>query len=224
LPQKYFLTRFQFFFLFCACGPTANEGKMKITAIATVTVITAMAARAGETTRAAEQVIVCIEDSASSGFLHAQAIASRIFAAIGVSIRWRRRLKGCPPQGIQISLISGAPRNAKPSADALAYALPYEGVHINVLYDRIAQGTSTLLLPQLLAHVLVHEITHILQGFTQHSAQGMMKAHWNRDDFENMLGKPLQFSSDDVRWIHRGLEARIAPSKQGEKPVEVCSY
>jgi hypothetical protein len=181
---------------------------MKIRAIATLTVITAMGAQAGKTKQAAEQVIVCTEGSSRGVFLEAQAIASKIFAAIRVPIHWRIGLNSCPPQGIQISLIAGAPRSAQLGADALAYARPYEGVHIDLLYDRIAQGRSRQLLPQLLANVLVHEITHVLERSEHHSAEGIMKAQWNLDDFHDMMRKPLPFSSDDIRWIQQGLEVR----------------
>ena len=48
-------------------------------------------------------------------------------------------------------------------AGGLAFALPYEGVHIQIFYDRVRAAEP--LLPQVaLAHVLAHEITHVLQG------------------------------------------------------------
>ena len=46
---------------------------------------------------------------------------------------------------------------------AMAYARPYEGVHIVVLYDRM-QKVQGRLRPVLLGHVLAHELTHVLLG------------------------------------------------------------
>ena len=57
----------------------------------------------------------------------------------------------------------------------LAYALPFEGTHIVVFYDRVEECVRADLFPTLLAYVLVHEITHILQEITRHSATGIMK-------------------------------------------------
>jgi len=37
-----------------------------------------------------------------------------------------------------------------------------------------------------LAHVLVHEVTHILQGIPRHSESGVMKAQWDSNDFAQM--------------------------------------
>ena len=55
-----------------------------------------------------------------------------------------------------------------------AFALPYEGFHIVVLYDRLAwSGDRPGFAPVLLAHVLVHEITHMLQGICRHSMAGI---------------------------------------------------
>ena len=38
----------------------------------------------------------------------------------------------------------------------------------------------------LLAHVLVHEITHVLEGVDRHTGQGVMKARWTEDDLALM--------------------------------------
>jgi hypothetical protein len=65
-----------------------------------------------------------------------------------------------------------------------------------------------MLVPALLAHVMVHEITHMLQGINEHSAQGIMKGRWTQDDFSCMIVKPLPFSDRDVDMIYRGLTAR----------------
>jgi hypothetical protein len=61
-----------------------------------------------------------------------------------------------------------------------------------------------------LAHVLVHEITHILQASNGHSEQGIMKAHWDAGDYFQMRSKPLEFTDHDVRQIYLGLAARKA--------------
>jgi hypothetical protein len=64
-----------------------------------------------------------------------------------------------------------------------------------------------------LAHVLVHEITHVLEGIDRHSATGIMKAHWNYNDYLEMRRKPLPFAHEDVNLIYDGLKApRVAPA------------
>jgi hypothetical protein len=57
----------------------------------------------------------------------------------------------------------------------------------------------------LLAHVLVHEITHILEGIPHHSQDGVMKAHWTPQDIVRMASRPLPFDPQDVALIQYGL-------------------
>lgn len=86
-----------------------------------------------------------------------------------------------------------------------ALALPYEGSHITVFVDRI-QGMRTP--DKVLAHVMVHEIAHLLQGFSQHSATRVMKERWTSGDFSGMRWRPLPFTPLDIELIHSGLAQR----------------
>jgi hypothetical protein len=58
--------------------------------------------------------------------------------------------------------------------------------------------------------VLVHEITHVLQGIEhqRHSEDGVMKARWTADDLYQMSYRPLHFDPFDVELIRRGLANR----------------
>jgi hypothetical protein len=57
----------------------------------------------------------------------------------------------------------------------------------------------------LLAHVMVHEIAHILQGVYRHSDNGVMKAVWTGQDYSQMRVGALPFAPEDVELIHLGL-------------------
>src|SRR5271169_2673405 len=64
----------------------------------------------------------------------AQALANEVFAGADVKIDWRRGQPSRFPsngKAIVIEIVTGTPRGFKPGA--LAFALPYEGVHIQVL-------------------------------------------------------------------------------------------
>lgn len=106
--------------------------------------ITLLAAMGGAAALAAENpdanaerhVMVCMEGNEGAASLQARALASHMFAVIGVTIDWRVGLRGCPSHGIRVILSTGTPANFEPHA--LAYARPYEGTYIRVLYDRIA--------------------------------------------------------------------------------------
>ena len=100
---------------------------------------------------------------------------------------------------------------------AMAYALPYEGTHIVVFYDRVTKKPGNVSI--LLGHVIAHEVTHILQGVARHSESGVMKANWTGADYQQMSREPLQFTDHDVLLIHRGLKARelSQPSRGGDR-------
>jgi len=137
----------------------------------------------------------------------AKALAGRMFAGIGITLDWAKRV----PAGksweapIIIELATETPEDRMPGA--LAYALPYEGTDITVFYDRIAKGAypSTVL-----AHVMLHEITHLLQGIGRHSETGVMKARWTVRDMIGMGMTPLPFTREDVDLIYLGLGKRTA--------------
>jgi hypothetical protein len=188
------------------------EGTMKITATTLMMALTGIAAHAGEGTAAqpGRSATVCMESGPFPGVAQARLLASEMFAAIGIRVRWRQGLGGCPSGGILISLADGTPARLMPGA--LAYALPYEGRHIRVFYDRSTQHNARNGIPVVLGHVLVHEITHILQGISRHSATGIMKARWDQRDFDFMDLKCLKFTREDVDLIYRGLAVRLRHS------------
>lgn len=146
-------------------------------------------------------------DDANLNISWAQSIASRIFAEAGVRIKWQfgdpgRREQQMP---IMMDLSSNTPAALAPGA--LAWAQVYEGVHIRVFCDRIKNTVhgSDRLGTFLLAHVMAHEIAHILERVDRHSETGLMKPSWSRTEIEEMSVKSLSLAPEDVRLIHRSL-------------------
>jgi hypothetical protein len=182
---------------------------MRITTIAAVAIAVAMSASADEVTVYVQGLSVVPAPVLS----RAQALSNEIFAGVGVKIDWRR---GAPSHSqsriekpIVVEITTGTPSELKPGA--LAFAHPFEGVHITLFYDRARAATEPELTPNVLAHVLVHEITHILQGTCRHSDTGVMKARWTHADYMEMGQKPLSFTEEDVRLITTGLAKRAHP-------------
>ena len=88
-----------------------------------------------------------------------------------------------------------------------------------MFYDRVVENPShnRVLTGYVLAHVLAHEITHILQGTCRHSDYGLMKARWDERDFRNMTSQRLLFAKEDIDLIYRGLSARAARAANAQK-------
>jgi len=163
---------------------------------------------------AERSVTVCIDAGSGPSTFPSRSLASKMFARIGVTIHWRFGVHGCPPQAILLGLTTRTPPTLKPGS--LAYSLPYEGRHILVFYDRVVQDHPDLV-KSVLAYVLVHEITHLLQAENRHSASGIMKAQWGENDYEDMKRGTLLFTTEDIDLIYRGLAARARPTADAER-------
>jgi hypothetical protein len=160
----------------------------------------------------------------SDVMLGAQETASRMFAGIGLRVQWTARPPAqapgpdgtdCTSEQPEVIVIRMTSEGSEPgTSEALASARPYSrtGTRITVFYG----GLLKALLPHrtlasvLLAHVLVHEITHVLQRVARHSSAGVMRAHWTTSDYTDMLRKPLGFTPIDVQLIRRGQAQRWA--------------
>jgi len=180
---------------------------MTITRMALMAWMAGTAALAGE---AQQKVTVYLRERAAvhpEVRIPAEWLATKMFAKIGISLEWDRgeRAGESSQPYVFIELVTGTAESRMPGA--LAYALPYEGTHITVFFDRVERmrDPSTVL-----AHVIVHEITHLLQGVSRHSDAGVMKAHWTGGDFGGMRVAPLPFTQWDVDLIYAGLSARRA--------------
>jgi hypothetical protein len=82
--------------------------------------------------------------------------------------------------------------------------------------DRIETTVPSNKQGKLLTYVLIHEITHILQGVAEHSPTGIMKAHWAREDHYAMWNGVLSFTPADIQLIHLGIKARL---RRGPRPT-----
>lgn len=134
----------------------------------------------------------------------ARRLATRIFAGIGIALDWR----ACEPAGessqtpIVVQLVSGKKEGLM--SGVLGSAMPYRR-HIIIFFDRIETMQDPL---SVLGHVMVHEITHIIQGVPRHSDTGLMKPHWSSHDLTEMRYKPLPFTQEDLILLYSALAIR----------------
>lgn len=155
---------------------------------------------------------------------HSQEIAGKMFGAIGVRMQWHI---GAPSASsmettrpIVVTITGHTPIDFHPGE--LAAALPFEGVHIRILYDRLTESAFLRNMPSiLLAHVMAHEISHTLQRTDRHSTTGVMKARWKYQDFLAMQSGALPFDPVAIQMIHNGLTDRAV--RLAQKAVAAAS-
>lgn len=138
----------------------------------------------------------------------AKALASDMFASAGVHVDWCVGRSACRhwEDRIVVTLEDVAPRTL--SEMALADAQVFEGRHVRIFLDRVKGRVHKSLRSKLLAHVLVHEVTHLVQACDRHSATGVMKSRWDRPDYQLMAKRALGFAAEDVDLIWMGLAKR----------------
>ncbi len=137
--------------------------------------------------------------------------ASEMFREAGVKVR--ETGSSC---GVQLLIEIENGNDYGGHQSALAYAMPYKtaGTNIHVFLDRVGQlGNRPSFVIGLLAHVMVHEITHVLQLIDRPSAGGVMKASWTREDYQRMDLDRIPFATEDVELIRKGLASRNTPTK-----------
>jgi hypothetical protein len=174
-------------------------------------------ARAADDALPVKRVVrVCMNPGTNLSMMYrGQSTASRIFKSAGIRLDWRGDERACADgQGIVVTVCLETSPNQH--VGALAYALPFGGTRVIVFYDRVLSTASPAVAPWLLGHVLAHEIVHILQGVDAHSRSGVMKARWNKRDFDAMRLAPLPFTTDDLALIDRGLEWRASRIRSAE--------
>jgi hypothetical protein len=184
-----------------------REGTMTITVVTAAALLMAAGAQGKSGTE--RQVTVYLNNSnivPVFARVQAEALASKMFAGIGVTLNLREaRTPAADAAAITIKFVDNTPDGLLPLA--WAYALPYEGVHIRIFWDRMERESGS---HQLLAHVMVHEITHILQAVDGHSAEGIMNARWTKQERLALESRPLCFTAVDVDLIYQGMDARGA--------------
>ncbi len=57
---------------------------------------------------------------------------------------------------------------------------------------------------------MAHEIGHVLEGTSRHSASGLMKAHWDKVDVRDLCWKPMPFAEEDIDLIYQGVKERAS--------------
>ncbi len=144
----------------------------------------------------------------------AETRSSVMFASIRITLEWHQP-PACAGDPVFVIMKTNVPHAYLPGA--LGLALPLEGSHAWVFYDRVRNSAQDDGISPLLAHVFSHEIAHVLQGTIRHSESGILEAHWGQEVCARMASFPLMFTPTDAFLIHRGLEERR--SRLASNPV-----
>lgn len=142
---------------------------------------------------------------------------TRVYDELGVHVEWNRAAAArvADREIVHVVLLAretGELRRAADTVMGAAVRTPNDTRVVYVFYQRVRAeaeryGVST---PLVLACAMAHELGHLLMPGRGHSANGLMRACWSRDDFHRANQGRLLFSRDQV--------ARIQETVQGSQP------
>src|SRR5690349_18223083 len=136
----------------------------------------------------------------------AQVEVVRLFRSIDVDVRWARGAGAPHAESIHVVLapyergglerrletvLGAAIRTDRGTAIAYVFYRRVEG-------EARQYGSSE---PLVLACAIAHEIAHLLMPGRVHSALGLMRASWNREDFSRAERGQLRFSDEEAAII-----------------------
>ena len=148
--------------------------------------------------------------------LRAKWTVTSIFSAIGVHIRWSDRKPSefaCPASDLSVNVrISDRINRSRDTNGKVVHGETV--IHSSGFGDAAIFYEPKLfdIRPELLGHVLVHEIGHALQGVARHSDTGIMKATWTGKDRNRMGTNSLTFTQDDADLIRSSI-ARVTAAR-----------
>jgi len=136
--------------------------------------------------------------------------ASRLFEKIGTTVQFRNsRTNQKVGAGLELNMYIAMEAPAGMSSAALGLSHPFrQDGRIEVFYSRIQEYKPVECRDVVLAYILIHEITHVLEGMQRHAPTGVMKEKWDREDFKKIQAARLQFDPIDVESIREGIEKR----------------
>ncbi|HEX4346739.1 MAG TPA: hypothetical protein VHZ73_04165 [Vicinamibacterales bacterium] len=149
----------------------------------------------------------------------AQSVAAAIFSAAGVTITWVNCVTATPrgrcaevpePSSVIIRIVSQASPMADALGDSMIDAASHKGTLATLFAGNIramAARTNTGL-GRLLGRAMAHEIDHVLLGSTEHSASGLMRAHWYDDELVSEKSSDWVLADDDAKEMLIAADAR----------------
>jgi hypothetical protein len=149
----------------------------------------------------------------------AQDFVDHIFSAAGIKIRWQECAapKCAPPESpaiIAVKINSDASPRSRRSALGVSLPGVLGGNRIGVFYSRIetvSRDTTVSLGAspgEILAHVIAHEMGHLLLNWKTHSQTGVMRDPWRMVEFSLMRSRKLFFTRHETGRMRRAVQGR----------------
>jgi hypothetical protein len=128
-----------------------------------------------------------------------------IFARAGIEIVWHDA-PGAAPSALRfaVKIVPHSLHYGDTKPHVMGVALSGErGTMVYVFYGRVDDlaRTQRVRTGTMLAHVIAHEVGHLLLPKGRHSQSGLMRGSWDRTQVEAAARGALTFTPDEIRTI-----------------------
>jgi hypothetical protein len=152
--------------------------------------------------------------------LKAEQETSRIFRHSGVEVTWRPcRIPGssvpldCPDPSPMTPALRLVPRfqlvRDRVRAEAMGYSTG-DCATVSVEFAQRLEESGLAQLPQILGHIMAHEIGHLLLPGGKHGVSGIMRAKWGFKEWVLLRQGEFNFAPEQTRLIRAELLRRYA--------------
>lgn len=145
----------------------------------------------------------------------AKAEAAALFARSQISVEWMNA-EACETRCLFVRIIPKpiGTESRNPYVVGIAPGTPEaRGKFAWIFFDRISAYSAELRLnaPQMLGHVIAHELGHLLLPHDAHSLAGVMRPAWDTAQVKGVVEGLLTFTPDQAVLIRSRLSASASP-------------
>jgi hypothetical protein len=116
---------------------------------------------------------------------------------------------------LRLSIVAGALLPSGQDSLGMATLFTSHGLHASIFADRIkalcdsrvnrSNRWQQVSFDKLLGHVFAHEVGHLLLGSKEHGATGLMRAHWQDLELQQMTCAHLAFTKEEAERMRENL-------------------
>jgi hypothetical protein len=136
---------------------------------------------------------------------NAQTEMTRIYARAGLDVRWTETDSAAPALGLTVKIVPYSLAHSHVAPDVMGVALLTQtrGTMAYVFFKRVDDFARArhIELSRMLAHVMAHEVGHLLLPAGAHSHTGLMRGTWDRLQVRDAIRGELTFTGEQTQMI-----------------------
>ena len=127
---------------------------------------------------------------------------------------------------IALNILTSAPKGLTGSSLGMAQPLACAGLNVRVFDDRVCDAAFkwNRAHATVLAHVIAHEIGHVLLRTNAHSPRGLMAGVWGDHEYQFMARNLLRFTRDESTSMRITLSGDGCGGSEGNGPLEPLQH